>query len=218
MISKDNPNIKVSTIEDNKALRDGLIQLINSTPGLCVVSSFGDCEDLVNNLARFEMPDVILMDIDLPGINGVEGVKKVKAAFSKINIMMLTVIEDEQKIFDSVCAGASGYLLKKTPPRKIIDAIIDLHQGGSPMTPKIARKVLGFFQKSPNGKVTHHNLTSRETEILSYLVQGDTYKMIAEQCFISVATVQSHITSIYDKLHVHSKAEAVAKALKDRII
>lgn len=210
-------SIKVAIIEDNKELREGLSQLVQGTPGYKCVGAFANCDHLLDNIEKV-MPEVVLMDIGMPGISGIEGVKLVKSRFPEIEMLMLTVYEDEEKIFESICAGASGYLLKKTPPAKILEAIREIHAGGAPMTAKIARKVLHMFLQNAPLTSTEYQLSQREQEVLAGLVKGLSYKMIADQCHISVDTVRSHIKSIYEKLHVHSKSEAVVKALRSRLL
>jgi DNA-binding NarL/FixJ family response regulator len=209
--------IKVAIVEDNKDLREGLEQLIQGTRGFSCVGAFGTSDLLLESLESVT-PDVILMDIGLPGISGVDCVKLVKKRNPEINVLMLTVYEDDQKIFASIYNGASGYLLKKTPPVKILEAIREIHSGGAPMTGKVARKVLGMFQQPNLVLSPDTDLSSREKEILQGLVDGLSYKMLAAKYFISIDTVRTHIKHIYDKLHVHSKSQAVAKALRERII
>jgi DNA-binding NarL/FixJ family response regulator len=210
------PDIKVVIIEDNEKFRNGLIQLIDGTPGYTCVGAFGDCEKALPEL-RDLLPDVILMDIGLPGMSGIEGVKTIKACFPEIEILMLTIYEDDAKVFESLYAGASGYLLKKTPPAKILEAISEITSGGAPMSPKIARKVLDVFHKeNASGEIDH--LSAREKEILSLLVDGLSYKAIGDRLFISPHTVRTHLKNIYEKLHVHSKSEAAVKAVKQRLL
>ena len=159
-------------------------------------------------------PDIVLMDIGLPSINGIEGVRTVKSNFENIQVIMFTVFEDDEKIFEAIRSGASGYLLKKIPPEEILEAIKELHEGGAPMSPSIARKVIQAFQVKPSTVLEDHQLTAREKEILFALVDGLSYKKIAEKYFVSIHTVRSHISSIYEKLHVNSKSQAVAKVLQ----
>jgi len=210
--------IKVSIYEDNIALLESLSFLIRGTDGfeLCTaattpVNIIVDCK---NNC-----PDVILMDIDMPGMTGIEATLLLKKEFPDVNVMMLTVFEDKDKIFDALCAGATGYLLKKTPSSKIIESIEELYNGGSPISSNIARKVLEYFSKPTISKKSdEYQLSQREKEILKRLLLGDSYKMAANACYISIGTVYSHINSIYKKLQVNSKSEAVIKAMKERIV
>ncbi len=163
------------------------------------------------------MPHVVLMDIQMPGINGIEGVKVITSHFPEIKIIMQTVVEDDDKIFASICNGASGYLLKNTTPSKLLQAIVEVHEGGAPMTPLIAQKVLDKFRRqSPASSKELSTLSAREKEILECLVEGMSYKMIAASCKISIDTVRFHIRHIYEKLHVSSKSEAVSKAIRGR--
>lgn len=208
--------IEVVIIEDNDQFRHGLLQLISGTPGYACIGAFGDCETALPEIADLE-PDVILMDIGLPGMSGIEGVKAIKAEFPEINILMLTIYEDDDKVFESLYAGACGYLLKKTAPAGILEAITEIHSGGAPMSPRIARKVLNVFhEKIPSEQTAQ--LSTREHEILQFLVEGLSYKAIGSRLFISPHTVRTHLKNIYEKLHVHSKSEAAVKAVKRRLI
>ncbi len=212
-----NTGIPVAIVEDNSDLREGLAQLIQGTPGYTCVGAFGDCSQFLGSLDRLR-PGVVLMDIGLPGMSGIEGVQKLKARLPDVEVLMLTVFEDDQKIFDSLCAGASGYLLKKTPPARILEAIQEIHEGGAPMSAKIARRVLQMFQSPPPANTSTAQLTDRELQVLSGLVRGMSYKMIASEYSISIDTVRSHVRHIYEKLHVNSKAQAITLAMKTRLI
>ena len=211
--------IKVSIYEDNTALMDSLAYLIRGTEGLelCWASP-----SAVNILAQCQEmpPDIILMDIDMPELSGIEATWMVKNDFPDINVMMFTVFEDRDKIFDALCAGATGYLLKKTPWLQVVAAIEELYHGGSPISSGIARKVLEFFSKpAAKGNINdNYQLSKRETDILKRLVMGDSYKMAADACCISIGTVYSHINKLYKKLHVNSKSEAVIKAINEKIV
>lgn len=205
--------IKLAIVEDNAALRQSLEQLFNRTSNMKCVASLNNLLNVVSEFQKSQ-PDIVLMDIGLPAINGIEGVRTVKANFENIQVIMFTVFEDDEKIFEAIRSGASGYLLKKTPPEEILEAIKELHDGGAPMSPSIARKVIQAFQLKPSPVLEDHQLTSREKEILYALVDGLSYKKIAEKYFVSIHTVRSHISSIYEKLHVNSKAQAVAKVLQ----
>jgi DNA-binding NarL/FixJ family response regulator len=210
--------IKVTIFEDNNGLRNGLFQLINGTEGFSCVGAFPDCENLIRKVEQ-SLPDVILMDIEMPGMTGIEAVKIIREKFPTIKVLMQTIFEDDNKIFNSICAGASGYMIKNTSPARMLDCIKEIYDGGSPMTPSIANKVLQMLkEKSGAGETENFNLTSREKEVLSCLVRGMSYKLIADACFISIETVRGHIKNIYEKLQVHSKSEAVAKAIKGRIV
>ena len=205
--------IKLAIIEDNTALRQSLEQLFTRTSNMKCVASLNNLLNVVSEFQKSQ-PDIVLMDIGLPAINGIEGVRTVKSNFESIQVIMFTVFEDDEKIFEAIRTGASGYLLKKTPPEEILEAIKELHEGGAPMSPSIARKVIQAFQVKPTTVLKDHQLTSREKEILYALVDGLSYKKIAEKYFVSIHTVRSHISSIYEKLHVNSKAQAVAKVLQ----
>jgi DNA-binding NarL/FixJ family response regulator len=208
--------INVVIIEDNEQYRNGLIQLIDGTPGYACTGAFADCEKALPQICDL-LPDVILMDIGLPGMSGIEGVKAIKPLFPEIEILMLTIYEDDDKVFQSLYAGASGYLLKKTPPAKILEAIEEIHAGGAPMSARIARRVLDVFHKKTPADEADQ-LSPREKDILKLLVEGLSHKAIAERLFISPHTVRTHLKNIYEKLHVHSKSEAAVKAVKDDLI
>ncbi len=209
--------IKVAIVEDNSALRLSLEQLFSKTQGMQCVASLSNLMNVLSEFKRSE-PDIVLMDIGLPGISGIEGVRTVKSNFDTIHVLMFTVFEDDEKIFDAIRAGASGYLLKRTPPEEIIDAVKELHEGGAPMSPSIARKVIHAFQTQPSQAITDYQLTGREKEILYSLVDGLSYKKIAEKYFVSISTIRTHISNIYQKLHVNSKSQAVAKVLQNKSV
>jgi DNA-binding NarL/FixJ family response regulator len=210
--------IRISIIEDNDTIREGLCLLVNATDGMTCVGKYDNCEDMLEN-ALEDNPEVVLMDIGLPGMSGIEGVHELRQILPEVTIVMLTVYEENDKIFDALCAGASGYLVKKTSPAQLIEAIKEAHNGGSPMSSHIARKVVNFFQMNPV-KPAHpeYHLSKRETEILASLSRGNSYKLIADELFISIDTVRFHIRNIYKKLHVNSQTEAVARAFKDKLI
>ncbi len=207
--------IKLYIYEDDKDLREGLSNYLSSSE-IEVVCCFGNCDTIAIDLKDANI-DVILMDIDMPGTNGIEGVRLAKAAQPSVNILMFTVFDDDKKIFDAICAGADGYLLKQTEPEKIIEALKDVYNGGAPITPSIAKKVLQAFPKKINenkGEI----LTLKEREILLHLVNGKSYKQIATESKISIETVRTHIKRMYSKLHVHSMSQAVAKAIHQKIV
>ncbi len=203
-----NKNIKVALVEDDKKIREGLEYILNHNEGFECAGSFESGEDALQNL-KLENIDIVLMDIYLPGISGIECVEKMKSKRNDINIMMLTVYDTNDNIFNSLSAGANGYVLKNTPTREILKSIKELHEGGSPMSNEIARKVIKAFQVEPQEEIS--KLTPREYEILQHLAMGITYQEIGEKLFISVETVRFHIKNIYQKLHVHSRTEAVLK-------
>jgi len=211
-------NIRVLIFEDNHSLRIGIAQLVNTTPGYQCVGAFEDCTNLIKNV-KDTNPDIVLMDIGMPGINGIEAVKMLREKFPDLKILMQTIFEENVKIFQSILAGASGYILKNTPNARFMEAIKETYEGGAPMSPSIATKVLKMVITQPlDPKANSFNLTEREKEVLGYLVRGMSYKMVADACAISIDTVRVHIRSIYEKLHVHSKGEAIAKAIKRKIV
>ena len=211
--------IKVTVFEDNKDLREGVRAILNGSPGFACVGAYANAQNLAKRLTNDE-PDVVLMDIQMPGISGIEAVAMLRKDFAGLPVLMQTVFEDESKVFAAICAGANGYLLKNTPPVKFLEAIKEVAEGGSPMTPSIAAKVLRMFKdQQPKVDVSHdYSLTIREKEILSLLVDGLSYKMVADKVFISYETVHSHVKKIYEKLHVNSINEAVSKALRNRLV
>ncbi len=203
--------INIAIVEDNVEIREGLAVLINGSDGFHCVATFANAEDALVDLLKAR-PDVVLMDINLPRMSGIECTRKLKQKQPGLPVMVLTVYDDDEKIFDSLAAGASGYILKKTPPVKLLEAIVELHNGGSPMSSRIARKVVETFRSMEVSSKDTENLSKRELEILSYLAKGYQYKEIAETLFISIETVRTHIRNIYEKLHVRSRSEAVLKA------
>jgi len=207
--------IRIGIVEDNPQLRGSLESLFNRTEGMRCVVSLNNLLNVVSEVGSAK-PDIILMDIGLPNISGIEGVRTVKTHFPEILVLMFTVFDDDENIFDAIRAGASGYLLKKTPPEEIVQAIRDLSQGGAPMTASIARRVLQSFQSTPPTVHEDYRLTVRENEILYSLVDGLSYKKIADKYCVSISTIRTHICNIYSKLHVNSKAEAVARVLGPR--
>jgi DNA-binding NarL/FixJ family response regulator len=210
--------IKVAIFEDNRSLREGLAAMIGGTADFDCVGAFPNCNNLFKNIEQAK-PDVVLMDIEMPGINGIDAVQMIKEEYPEIKILMETIFDDDEKIFNSICAGAEGYILKHTSPAEIMEAIREIYEGGSPMTPSIANRVLKMVKQKPDtGNKETFDLSAREKEILNCLVKGMSYKMVADTCFISIETVNVHIKNIYRKLQVHSKSEAVAKALKGRIV
>ncbi|MDQ3021480.1 MAG: response regulator transcription factor [Bacteroidota bacterium] len=204
--------ITVSIVEDDKLIREALKDMLNEAEGFECIGTYNDCESAIENLNR-NKPSVMLMDIELPGMSGIEGVKKIKERYPKIDIIMLTVHEDLSLVFKALTAGACGYLDKSASEEKILDSIKEIYDGGAPMSYKIAKLIVSSFQKKSDVI-----LTGREYDVLDLLCKGHSYKEIAYKLFISVGTVRHHIKNIYFKLYVHSKSEAVAKALKERIV
>lgn len=213
--------LRIAIFDDNKNIRESMELLLQTEKEFVVVGSFAHVLDCVQEIRQYK-PDMILMDIEMPEMTGIEAVKAIKKDFPGMLILMQTVFEDDDRVFDSICAGASGYILKNQLDEKLIDAIKELKEGGSPMSPSIARKVLNKMQQVTEiikpGPATEYNLTPREKEVLACLVNGLSYKMIAANLYISYETVRSHIKHIYEKLHVASIAETVNKALKERIV
>jgi DNA-binding NarL/FixJ family response regulator len=212
-----NEPIRVAIVEDDRATRDGLALLIDGTPGYRCVSKFRSVEEALNSTGQ-EPPNVLLLDIRLPGMLGSDGIGVLKEKYPCVQILMLTINADEDSVFESICNGACGYLLKNTPPVRLLDAITETHNGGAPMSPEIARKVITLFRKTGPPEKIDERLTPQEMRLLKLLVEGQTYQGAADALKISVHTARNYIRSIYDKLHVHSKSEAVSKALRSRII
>ena len=204
--------ISVALVEDDSEIRETLSLLINSNPEYECYQIYSNAAEAIAGISN-ELPDVVLMDIGLPGMSGIECTKILKSKFPNLDIIVLTMHENDSYIFDSLCAGAIGYLVKESSSSKILDAIQEAMEGGAPMSTQIARKVIGSFELSPSP-----DLTKREQEVLELLCEGKSYKMIADSLFISTETVRRHLKSIYRKLEVHSKSEAVSKAIKERIV
>jgi len=202
---------KIVIVEDDDLIRNGLQYLLNQAQDYKTIGSFSDAESALLNIEELN-PDIVLMDIGLPGMDGIECLKEIKKLNLNCSIIMLTVFEDDDRVFTSILAGAEGYILKKTPPGKIIEILNDLKDGGAPVSSQIAMKMLNIFKRIPLEDETD-KLSKREYEILEYIVKGITLKQIADKLFISPKTVRTHLRNIYQKLHVHSKTEAVSKAL-----
>lgn len=205
--------ITVTLVEDDSDIRSGLAFLINGTSGYRCIATFGDCFSAIQSIPT-QIPDVVLMDIELPGMSGIDGIKALKDKVPHLDIIVLTVHENDDLVFNALCAGACGYLIKETPPARLLEAIREVKDGGSPMSKNIARKVVNSFKVKPPDNL----LTARETEILNGLCQSLNYKTIAANLFISEQTVRVHLKNIYRKLEVHSKAEAVAKAFREKLV
>ena len=209
--------VKILIYDDNEALRASMEALISEQPDFELLAAMPNAETVGADLQDLQ-PDVILMDIDMPVVNGVQAVKKIRKINENIPIIMLTVFDDNENIFNAICAGASGYILKRYATEEIPGAIRDVLTGGAPMTGSVARKVLQMVPQAKNEEQEKSDLSKKESEILQLLVKGYSYKMIAAELKISIDTVRFHIKKIYDKLHVHSATEAVSKALKDKLI
>ncbi len=209
--------IRVLVFEDNKDFSDSLKELIEIAPDMEFTGVFDNCKNAVKQIG-FHRPDVVLMDIDMPQENGLQGLRNIRNSGSEVVIIMLTVFDDDDRVFQSVCHGASGYLLKKTPAPKLLECIREAHEGGSPMTPSVARQVLKLFSKPFKQTEGLQSLTARENDVLSYLVRGFSYKMAAAEMDVSIDTFRTHIKNIYCKLHINSKSEAVAIAIQNRLV
>jgi DNA-binding NarL/FixJ family response regulator len=209
--------IKVVIFDDNDTRREGLQMMINLAGTMECIGCFPDCRDVLERIEGLQ-PNVVLMDIDMPYVNGLQGLTLLRDKYPDLKIIMQTVFEEDDKIFSCICAGADGYILKKTPPHELLKGIVDVMEGGAPMTPTVARQVLRLFNKNKSSKsIDEFKLTERELEILEFLVKGMSYKMIAEKCHVSLPTISTHIRHIYEKLKVHSGTEAVAKAIEYNI-
>jgi DNA-binding NarL/FixJ family response regulator len=216
-MTSDAETIRTAIVEDDGVTRDCLRLLVGGTPGYSCVGAYGSVEEA---LARgFDpAPDVLLLDIHLPGMLGSEGVRLFQEKYPALHVLMLTVYAEQGKVFESICNGACGYLLKKTTPARLIEAIREAHEGGAPMTPEIARKVVTLFRQTARPGRLDEDLTPHEVRLLKLLAEGCSYQSAADQIGVSINTLRNHIRSIYDKLHVHSKSEAVSKALRYRLI
>jgi DNA-binding NarL/FixJ family response regulator len=208
--------IKLLIYEDNSRLRQSLELLLGEGSGFEVAGAFPDCDAVEKQVHKLQ-PELVIMDIDMPGIGGISGVKIIKSVFPEVKIVIHTVFDDDNRIFECICAGADGYLLKNTSPVRLIQALLELAEGGAPMSPFVAQKIFGHFRKE-SAAAASFQLTTREIEILDMLVKGNSYKMIADQSMISIDTVKKHLQNIYRKLHVNCGTEAVAKALKNKIV
>jgi DNA-binding NarL/FixJ family response regulator len=211
------PSNSVAIVEDQREVREGLAMLINGTSGFHCTGNFRTMEEALRAISA-ELPDVMLTDIGLPGMSGTEGIRILKERHPELPIVALTIYDDEDEIFDALCAGASGYLLKNTPPARLLECLREVVSGGAPMSPEVARRVIKLFREVRPPERASHNLTPQETELLKLLVEGHNYKTAAAELSISVNTVSFHLKNIYEKLQVHSKSEAVAKALRERLV
>lgn len=215
--STETKPINVAIIEDRREIRDGLATLIEFTEGFNCTGKFGSMEEAITRI-RHNIPDVVLSDIGLPGMDGIEGVRILKQEHPQLIILMLSVYEDNERIFDALCAGAVGYLLKKTPPTKLLDGIREAMSGGAPMSPEVARRVIALFRDVRPPDRVDYDLSPHELRLLKLLVEGHSYKTAATELKVSVNTISFHLKNIYEKLQVHSKSEAVAKALQNRLV
>jgi DNA-binding NarL/FixJ family response regulator len=209
--------VDVMLIEDQREVREGLAMLINGSPGFRCVAAFRSMEEALRAIPEHS-PDVVLTDIGLPGMSGVEGIRILRERAPNIPVVALTVYDDDEDIFDALCAGACGYLLKNIPPARLLEGLKEVASGGAPMSPEIARRVLNLFREFRPPERASHTLTAQETELLRLMVEGHSYKTASATLGISVSTVSFHLQNIYGKLQVHSKSEAVAKAIRERIV
>lgn len=211
------PVINVAIIEDQRDIREGLNMIVKATDGFRSAGCFRSMEEALEKI-RFDVPDVTLVDIGLPGMDGIEGIRILKERHPQAVLLMLTVYEDDDHIFDALCAGASGYLLKKTPPARLLESLKEAVNGGAPMSPEVARRVIHLFRQVRPPERADYKLTPHEVRLLKLLVEGHNYKTAAREVGVSVTTVAFHMRNIYEKLQVHSKSEAVAKALRNRLV
>ena len=211
--------IRVTIFEDNKHLQETFALLLDSSAEYTCVGAYSNCDNL-ETVMEGNPCDIVLMDIEMPGLNGIEATIIIKKKFPSVQVLIQTVFFEDEYIFNAICAGASGYILKTTTPQGYLQAIADVHAGGSPMTPGIARRVLELFKVNlqPDSSPKDYHLTNQEKKVLQLLVAGKSYKLIAAELFVSVDTIKSHISNIYAKLHVHSGTEAVSKAIRDKIV
>jgi DNA-binding NarL/FixJ family response regulator len=218
MISETpNGNIKVAIIEDRREIRESLAMLIGGTAGFECTQAYRSMEDALPRIGA-KLPDVVLSDIGLPGMDGIEGIKILKEKYPQLLLIMLSVYDDDERIFDALCEGACGYLLKKTPPAKLLESLREAVEGGSPISPEVARRVVTIFRDIRPPERADYNLTPHEKRLLKMLVEGHNYKTAALELNVSINTISFHMRHIYEKLQVHSKSEAVSKALRDRLV
>ncbi|HEV7377363.1 MAG TPA: response regulator transcription factor [Pyrinomonadaceae bacterium] len=209
--------IKTAIIEDQRDIREGLAQLINGTEGYACTGSYRSMEEALDKISR-ELPDIVLSDIGLPGMDGIEGIRILKERYPEMFILMITVYDDDDRIFDALCAGACGYLLKRTSPTRLLESLKEAVTGGAPMSPEIASRVISLFRDIRPPERADYELTPHETRLLKLLVDGHNYTTSAQELNVSINTIKFHMRNIYEKLQVHSKSEAVAKALRDRLV
>ena len=209
--------IKVAVIEDRREIRDGLAALINGTEGYCCTGAFRSMEYALAGIGA-SLPDIVLVDIGLPGMSGIEGIRLLKERHPTLQFLILSIYDDDERIFEALCAGACGYLLKRTAPARLLESLKEVSEGGAPMSPEVARRVIRLFREIRPPKHADHQLTPHQTRLLKLLADGHNYKTAAAELGVTVDTIGFHLRHIYEKLQVHSKSEAVAKALRDRII
>ena len=213
----NNEVIKAAIVEDQRDIREGLTMLINGTAGYACAGSYRSMEEALDRI-KSDMPDVVLCDIGLPGMNGIEGIRILKERYPSLSLLMLTVYDDDDRIFDALCAGACGYLLKRTSPTRLLESLKEAVAGGAPMSPEVASRVITLFREIRPAERADYELTPHESRLLKLLVEGHNYATAAEALNVSYNTVKFHMRHIYEKLQVHSKSEAVGKAMRERLI
>lgn len=211
------PIVTVAVIEDHPEYRNYLVALLNGGEGFHCAGSFRSMEEALSNIRR-ELPSAVLVDIGLPGMNGVEGIRLLKERHPEMTLLVLTVYDDDERIFDALCAGASGYLLKKTPPTRLLESLREAVGGGAPMSPEVARRVIKLFREIHPPERSDYDLTPHELRLLKLLAEGHNYKTAGAELHVTASTINFHLQNIYQKLQVHSKTEAVSKALRNRLI
>ena len=209
--------IRVAVIEDRREIGDGLAALINGTEGYCCTGAFRSMEQALAGIGA-SLPDIVLVDIGLPGMSGIDGIRFLKERYPALQFLILTIYDDDERIFEALCAGACGYLLKRTTPARLLESLKEVSEGGAPISPEVARRVIRLFQEIRPAKQADHQLTPHQTRLLKLLADGHNYKTAAAELGVTVDTIGFHLRHIYEKLQVHSKSEAVAKALRERII
>ena len=209
--------IRVAIVEDRREIREGLAMIINGTPGFHCTGAYRSMEEALERIGQ-DLPDVVLNDIGLPGMSGIDGIRILKQRYPGLVVLVLTIYDDDDRIFDALCAGASGYLLKKTQPARLLESLREAVAGGAPMSPEVARRVIALFREFRSPDSTTCELTPHEVRLLRLFVEGHNYKTAAAELGVTVHTISFHLRSIYDKLQVHSKSAAVAKALRSRLV
>jgi DNA-binding NarL/FixJ family response regulator len=217
MIPGIDSTIRVAIVEDRREIREGLATIINGTPGFRCTGAFRSMEEALDRIGQ-DLPDVVLNDIGLPGMSGIDGIRILKERYPDLLVLILTIYDDDDRIFDALCAGASGYLLKKTQPARLLESLREAVAGGAPMSPEVARRVIAIFREFRPPDSTKCELTPHEVRLLRLFVEGHNYKTAAAELGVTVHTISFHLRSIYEKLQVHSKSAAVAKALRDRLV
>jgi DNA-binding NarL/FixJ family response regulator len=217
MIPGIDSTIRVAIVEDRREIREGLATIINGTPGFRCTGAFRSMEEALDRIGQ-DLPDVVLNDIGLPGMSGIDGIRILKERYPDLLVLILTIYDDDDRIFDALCAGASGYLLKKTQPARLLESLREAVAGGAPMSPEVARRVIAIFREFRPPDSTKCELTPHEVRLLRLFVEGHNYKTAAAELGVTVHTISFHLRNIYEKLQVHSKSAAVAKALRDRLV